>query len=144
MLSGAVLSEYLERLVPLQGAVAENLDRLNEIKRDARSDGADLDALNALLPILSKYPHDKGARVLNEIIRYAEAFGVESLVSKADADSQAPAEPTPEAQVSQPATAGIPWLAESRRRSTAFAGLRLSAQVVVAVGLSTGLIWLLN
>ncbi len=136
MLSGAVLSEYLERLVPLQGAFNENLDRLNEIKRDACSDGATLDALNALLPILSKYPHDKGARVLNEIIRYAEAFGVESLVSKADADSQAPAGPTPEAQVSQPA--------KSWRRSTAFPRLRLSAQVVVAVGLSTGLIWLLN
>ena len=136
MLSGAVLSEYLERMVPLQGAITENVDRLNEIKRDARSDGVNLDALHALLPILIKYPHDKGASVLNEIIRYAEAFGVESLVSKADADSPAPAEPTPEAQVTQPA--------ESWRRSTAFARLRLSAQVVVAVGLSTGLIWLLN
>ena len=144
MLSDAALREHLERIVPLQEVFNESLDSLNEVKREARSDGLSTDALNAFLPILVRNPHDKGARVLNEVFCYAEALGIETFVSKAVADSQPPAEPAREVQDSQPATANIPPPVESKRKLAALAWFRLSSQVVAAVSLSIGLIWLLN
>lgn len=139
MLSGAVMSEYLERLVPLQGAADDNRDRLNDIKQEARSDGLNIDAINALLPLLTKYPHDKAAGVLNEVIRYAEAFGTESLVSQGAMSSYPVPTGESDVDVSQPATAGA-----LGRKSTAYAPLRLSVQVVAAMSVSVGLLWLLK
>ena len=144
MLSDATVRDHLERLVALQGAAEDNRDRLNDIKREARADGLNLDAVNALLPLLAKYPHDKGASVLNEVIRYAEVFGAESLVSQADTGSHPPWKPVLGADASQLANAEAHSAAALGRRSTAFAPLHLSTQVVAAVSLSIGLIWLLN
>ena len=144
MLSDAELREHLERIVPLQEILNENLDRLNEVKREARSDGLSIEALNAFLPILVRNPYDKGARVLNEVLCYAEALGTETFASKAAADSQAPAEPAREVQDPQPATANNPPPVESRRKLTTLTQFRVATQVVAAVSLSIGLIWFLN
>lgn len=144
MLSDTTVRDYLERLVPLQEVAEETRDRLGEIKQEARSDGLNLDALNALLPVIGKYPHDKGARVLSEVIRYAEAFGAENLVSQADTGSHPPSIPVSNADVSQPAKAEAHSAGGLGRRSTAYARLRLSTQVVASVFVTIGLIWLLN
>ena len=144
MLSDAAAREYLERMVPLQVAFTNNIDRLTEIKRDARSDGLNLDALNALLPVLSKYPHDKGASVLNDVIRYAEAFGAEPVVSQTVTPATAPSVPAADADVSPLPKAEAPASAAPRRRSSALAQLRLSTQVVAAMFLTFGLLWLLK
>lgn len=144
MLSDSEVRDYLNRMVPLQEVAAENIERLNEIKRDARADGMNRDAINALLPVLSKYPHDKGASVLNEVIRYAEVFGAGPIGSQANAITHRPRELGSNADVPQSATAEVPSPAISGRRSTASAPLRLSTQVVAALSLSIGLLWLLN
>ena len=144
MLSDAAIREYLERLVQNQRLSEEPRDRLNEIKREARGDGLNMDAVNALLPLLVKYPHDKGATAVNEMIRYAEVFGAEILVSRTAAPAAAPSAPSADADVLPPVNAEIRLAAVPRRRPAAPAHLRLSTQVVAAVGLTVGLIWLLN
>ena len=144
MLSDAEVRDRLEQLVQIQQLWEEPKGRLAEIKRFARSDGLNLDALNVLLPVLSKYPHDKGASVLNDVIRYAEVFGTENLVSQADTGSHPPSIPVSNADVSQPASAEVRAPAVWEPGSKASAPLRLSVQVVVAMSVSVGLLWLLN
>ncbi len=142
MLSDAAVRDYLERLVPLQEDWEETRDGLTEIKRDARSDGLNLDAINAVLLVLSKYPHDKGAHVLNEVIRYAEAYGTENLVSQSGngSGSTSPPDSVPDADVSPPPKAEVP----ASTVPPALARLRLSTQVVAAMFVTFGLLWLLN
>lgn len=144
MSSNATVRDYLKRLVPLQGMAEDNRDRLNEIRREARADGLNFDAVNALLPLLTKYPHDKAAGVLNEVIRYAEAFGTEPLVSQADTSSHPPPEPVPDAVDSQPTRGQVPPLGAVKHKSRLSGPLRLSTQVVAAMSVSVGLLWLLN
>ena len=144
MLSDSTVRDCLRRLVPLQEVAEETKDRLGEIKREARSDGLNLDALNALLPVIGKYPHDKGASVLNEVIRYAEAFGTEGLVARGNADAHASSNAEASAEVPQLPEATTPPPAGSGRRLVAFASLRLPTQVALAGFLTFGLIWLLN
>ncbi len=144
MLSDTAVRDLLERMVPLQGAYTDNLDRLNEIKADARSDGLNIEAINALLPILVRHPYDKGASVLNEVIRYAEAYGTKSLVSHADASSHPPPDSVSNADVARLASAEVHAPAVWEPGSKASAPLRLSVQVVAAMSVSVGLLWLLN
>ena len=143
MLSDDEVREYLERLVPLQEAFTEDANRLNEIKREAQSDGLSIDALNAFLPILVKYPHDKGARVLKEVIRCAETLGAEPLTTAGDTRPTTPSNPSSDTHVSPP-TVSVPSAAVSGWRARADAPLRLTTQVVAAVIVTFGLIWLLN
>ncbi|MFQ5784506.1 MAG: hypothetical protein ACE5H8_06750 [Alphaproteobacteria bacterium] len=119
-------------------------DELNDLRREARSDGLNLDAVNALVPILAKYPHDKGAGVLNELIRYAGAFGTELAVAGANASPQPANDPASDERVPEPPSPAAPASAVPTPRPGASAPLRLASQVVVAVSVSIGLIWLLN
>ena len=151
--SDIAVHDYLERMIPLQETNFENATLLNEIKREARSDGLNVDAINALLPILVKYRHDKGAAVINEIVRYAELHGADSIVSRG-------AVPTPEAAANASGTPSVSASANAAReaeaevrpkppaaprdRKVALTRLRLSAQVVTATCVTAGLLWLLH
>ena len=143
-MSEATERDYLERLVPLQEILENTRDRQVEIKREARSDGLHLDALNALLPVLGKYPHDKGARVLSEVIRYAEAYGTEGLVASGHGEAQASAGGQAGAEVPQVPPAAAPPAAEARPRGLRFGRLRVWTQVAASLGVTFGLLWLLN
>ena len=140
----AKVRDLFEQMVPLQEANTENARRLAEIRQEARSEGLNLDAVNALLPILVKFPHDKGAAVVNEIIRYAEAYGTENLVSQTVAPPPALSAPATDSDVSPPPKPEDQASARPRWRPAALAHLRLSTQVVAAVGVTVGLLWLLN
>ena len=144
MSSNAMMRDYMERLVPLQEIAEENKNHLNEIKREARSDGLNLDALNALLPVIGKYPHDKGARVLSEVIRYAEAFGTEELVARGDGEAHASSGGQARADLPQVPQAATSPRAEAKPRGLGFGALRLPAQVAASLCVTFGLIWLLN
>ncbi len=144
MLSDAAVRDYLERLVPLQEVVDGTRDRLGEIKREARSDGLNLDAMNALLPVLSKYPHDKGANVLNELIQYAEAYGTEGLVARGDGEAHASSGGPAHAEVPQVPPAAASAAVEAKPRGLGFRPLRLPAQLAASLCVTFGLLWLLN
>ena len=140
--------EHIQRIVRLQldleHASADLRDELNIAKREARADGLNVDAVNALVPLLSKYRHDKGASVLREVIRYAEAFGTEALVSRTVSPATAPAVPAAATQASPPPEVGTQATSARRRRSRTAASLRVPAQIATAISLTFGLIWLLN
>ena len=137
--SDDITRAYLGRMAPLQEAYTENVNGLNEIKADARADGLNLDAVNALLPLLAKYPHDKGAMVINELIRYAEAYGTEGLVARGAGATQAPA--PVEAELAPPPPAPAPAV---QTRGPGGARLRAGTQLAAALGVAFGLLWLLN
>ena len=144
MLSDTMMRNYLGRLLPLQENAGAVRDSINEIKREARSDGLNLDAINALVPLLHKYPHDKGASVLKEVIQYAEMFGTESLVSQANSSSHSQRELMSNTDVSG-VTSGEVLPLSAVKHEWMLSGLfRLSTQVVVATSVSIGLIWLLS
>ncbi len=139
-----IVHEYVDRMVALQQTMEQPRDELNDIRREARAGGLNVEALNVLVPLISKYPHDKGAGVLSEVIRYTEIFGAEILVSGANAGSPCSPKPTSSTDAAQPASAEVRSPAASDRDSAAHTSLRLSTQVIAAVGLTIGLIWLLN
>lgn len=136
--------DYLERMVPLETDAVETRDRLNEIKREARSDGLNLDALDALLRILGKCPHDKGSSVLNEVIRYAEAYGTKGLVASCDGGPQASTGGLAGAEVPQLPRATTPPPADASPRGLGSGRLPVWTQVAASLVVSIGLIWLLN
>ena len=142
--SPSMIRSHLENMVKAQRAMEQPKAELADQKRIAKSDGLNIDALNALLPLLIKYPHDKAAGVLNDLICYAQAFGTELATSEAEAGSGTARDVVSDELVSQPPAANIPSAAEPHRRSAIFAPLRFSTQVLVAISVSIGLIWLLN
>lgn len=135
--------EQIEQMVLLRQSMDEARDKLGEIKREGRADGLNMDAVNALLPVLSQHPHDKGARVLLQMIRYAELVGAElnTLTQHSISVSEAEAPLGPQTDVAGVQSGSA---AASRQKSRILTRLRLSSQVVAAVSLSIGLIWLLN
>lgn len=140
--------EHIQRIVRLQQdleqASADPRDELNIAKREALADGLNMDALNALIPLLTKYSHDKGAKVLNEVIRYAEAFGTEVVLTQTVSAATAPAALTAVAQAPPASEADASAASARRRRSLTATSFRIPAQIVTAVSLTFGLIWLLN
>ena len=140
--------EHIQRIVRLQldleRASADPRDELNIAKREALADGLNMDALNALIPLLTKYRHDKGEKVLEDFIRYAEAFGTEALVSRTVTPATAPATLVAAIQASPPPEVGTQAASARRRRSLTATSFRVPAQIVTAVSLTFGLIWLLN
>lgn len=139
-----IIEGYLGRLVTLQQKVEQPRDEMNDLRREARAEGVNVEALNVLVPLISKYPHDKGAGVLKEVIRYAEIFGAEILAGTANAGSHHSPKRVLDVDVPQAGKAEVRAPAVSAGSSTADTPLRLSTQVVAAVFLTIGLIWLLN
>ena len=139
-----IIRDRLERMVALQQAMEDPRDALNDARREARADGLNVEALNALLPLMSKYPHDKGAGVLNEIIRYAKIYGAENLTSAASVGSQSSPEPSFAAEAEKSVKTKVRTPAASDRDRATHDPLRLSTQVIAALGLTICLIWFLN
>lgn len=173
MVPDRTVQEYLERIVPLQETYNEYLTRIAEIKREARGDGLKMEAVNALLPLLVKHPHDKGAAVINEMIRYAEAYGAEGVVSShsaalppvpAQADATEPAQADPSSSPHADAAPSGPALARAGRIATAETQAmpqptpaatrwlaridptrgRMAAQAVLGLCVTAGLLWFLH
>ena len=71
------IATYVERIVELQATVSELNSQIGRIRRDARTAGVDIDALNFLIGIRVRYPTDKGAAVVDRVIEYADLSGVE-------------------------------------------------------------------
>ena len=140
----ASVRNHVLRLVRLQEALDDPRDQLSDAKREAKADGLNIDAINALLPLLRKYPYNEAVGVLSESIRYAEVCGTRGAVQEADSSSSPPPERVMKHDAAEPAKAEIRSLRALGRRVTSYAPLRLSTQVLAAVSLAIGLIWLLK
>ena len=68
---------YVERIVEIQQTVKELNSQVQSIRRDARSSGVDLDALNFLINMRFRHTVDQGASVVDHVIEYADAIGIE-------------------------------------------------------------------
>lgn len=138
------IGRHVGRMVTLQHELEQPRDGLNDVRREARADGLNVDALNALVPLITKYPHDKAAGVLNELIRYAEIFGAEIDASRTKAGTDRVSAPISGTEPAQSETSELRPAVASDRGAVADSPLRLSAEVLAAIGLTIGLIWLLN
>ncbi len=139
-----LIRKYLERMVALQIDLEGPRDELNDVRREARGDGLNLEALNLLVPLISKYPHDKGAKVLNEVMRYAEIIGAENLRPESLAAPRPAGQPVSNDAAPPSENAEHPTAAPSRRKTATSAPLRRTSALLAAICLSIGLVWLLN
>ena len=71
------LRSLIERMVQAREAMNVQRDLLNDFRRDARSDGLNMQALNPLVDILGEHNYDRGSKVLSDLVSYARAFGTE-------------------------------------------------------------------
>lgn len=71
------LRSCIARMVAAKERMAEPRDQLNDLRREARAEGANIKALNPLIDILCENPHDRGTKVLRDLIHYARIAGTE-------------------------------------------------------------------
>ena len=69
------LRRCIARMVAAKESMNTARDELIDIRREVRSDGANIQALNPLVEILSEHQHDQGSRVLTDLIYYAQVAG---------------------------------------------------------------------
>jgi hypothetical protein len=139
-----VIRDYLERVVSLQRAMDRPREELYDTKREAKAAGVNIEALNALQPILSKHEYDKGAGVLKEVVRYAEIFGADIIDGTAETASAPEPRQTSDAPAPQVENGTVVAQTPRTRSLLAAAPVQLSTQFLAAVFLTIGLIWLLN
>ncbi|MCH7793611.1 MAG: hypothetical protein IH900_00520 [Proteobacteria bacterium] len=69
------LRRCIARMVAAKESMNTARDELIDIRREARSDGANIQALNPLVDILGEHGHVLGARVLADLFHYAQVAG---------------------------------------------------------------------
>lgn len=142
------LRSRIERMVAARQAMTMARDQLADFRREARSDGLNIQALLPLVEILSEDEHDRGARVLADLISYARATGSELPLSGngtpaggwSEGASRHQTVTDTDLAASHSETPAEP---KSRRRSIV-PFVRLAFHGVLAGCLSFFLIWLLN
>ena len=152
------LRELIGEMLEAREAMNEQRDRLNDLRREARSEGLNMQALNPLIEIMGEYSHDGGSQVLNRMIAYAQTFGTALDVAPASrpaeetaaASSAAATEPSeqhqqlqPQLQSISPAVA-VASQARAPRQPWFDAWGRSLCHVALAISVSAGLLWLLR
>ena len=152
------LRELIGEMVKAKEAMNEQRDRLVDLRREARAEGLNIQALNPLIDVMGEHSHDGGSRVLNEIIAYAQTCGTaldvaptsQSVKETAPASSEAAVEPSEQNQQLQPQLqATSPAVAAMSRGQISPAAWfdawgRGLCHVALAVSVSAGLLWLLR
>ena len=88
----ALLVSYIDRLVNVQTSILELQRETAQLRQDARADKFNMEAVFQLGLIVSKSPHDKGVRLLTDILRYAHQSGIKLDTVVAERDVSAPAQ----------------------------------------------------
>lgn len=73
----SLLSDYIENIAALQNSIQELSVEINQLRRDARADGFNMEAVHTLAQIVAKSPHDGGLGLLQDIVKYAHEIGLE-------------------------------------------------------------------
>ena len=152
------LRELIGEMVKVKEAMNEQRDRLVDLRREARAEGLNIQALNPLIEVMGEHSHDGGSRVLNEIIAYAQACGTALDVAPASrpaeetaaAPSGAATEPSEQRQQLQPQlqsispAVAVASQARAPRQPWFDAWGRGLCHVALAISVSAGLLWLLR
>ena len=142
------LRSCIERMVAEKETMNTARDQLVDYRREARSDGLNIQALNPLVDILSEHPHDRGARVLTDLIYYAQVAGTNLPLSGNGTPAGRWSEGVPGQQTVtdtdlEASHSETPAERKSPRRSIV-PSVRFAFDGVLAGSLSVFLVWLLN
>lgn len=150
------LRELIGEMLEAREAMNEQRDRLNDLRREARSEGLNMQALNPLIEIMGEYSHDGGSQVLNRMIAYAQTCGTAldvapaSQSTKETASSEAVVETSEQGQQLQPqlqaTSPAVAATSQVQNGPTAWfdAWGRSLCHVAIAISVSAGLLWLLR
>ncbi len=142
------LRSCIERMVAAKQTMNTPRDQLGDFRREARSDGLNIQALNPLVEVLSEHQHDRGARVLTDLIYYAQVAGANLPLSGNGTPAGRWSEGVPGQQTVTVTDLGasqsdIPAGLKSRRRHIS-PSFRLAFDGVLAGCVSVFLVWLLH
>lgn len=142
------LRSCIERMVAEKETMITARDQLIDYRREARSDGVNIEALNPLVDILGEHGHVLGARVLTDLFHYAQVAGSDLRL----AGNRMPDDVNPQ-EIPQHRRAAATNLKASRSETLAGAkaarrrsspSFRLAFDGVLAGCLSVFLVWLLH
>ena len=141
------LRELIDRMVSAKEAMNAQRDLLNDFRREARSDGLNMQALNPLIDILGENSHDRGSRTLNDLVDYARAAGADLDLPQVPMDrNEGPSgmakvdTAEPDLATGQPDLAAASASTRSRHRAWSKNVVRATLAILVSIAL----IWLLN
>ena len=142
------LRQRIARMVAARERMNAGRDELNDLRREARAAGVNLQALNPLVDVLAEHRYDCGTRILNDLLAYAKVAGADLPLTghgtNADATSHE-AVSLRAAAVQEPET--LTSQSERRRRLTRrylALRLRLAVNSVLVGCLSAFLVWFLH
>ena len=140
------LQKHLLQMVEAKEAMNVQRDLLNSLRREARSDGLNMQALNPLVDILGEDKFDRGSRVVSDLISYARAAGAELDLGEVSVSpnqsSTSPVEPDggEHASFRTPSAARGP----DSELDGAWRSGRLVSHGALAISISAVLLWLLH
>ena len=142
------LRSCIERMVAAKVTMNTARDQLVDFRREARSDEMNIEALNPLVEILSEHPYDRGARVLTDLISYAQVASSDLPLSGNGTPAGGWSKGVPGQQTVtdtdlEASQSDTPAGSKSRRRHIS-PSFRLAFNGVLAGCLSYFLVWLLN
>ena len=73
----SLLNSHIEKISVLQSSIQDLQVEINEVRRDARTEGFNMEAVHILSQIVAKSSHDGGLGLLQDIVKYAQQIGVE-------------------------------------------------------------------
>jgi hypothetical protein len=142
------LRSLIERMVQAREAMNVQRDLLNDFRRDARSDGLNMQALNPLVDILGEQSHDRGSKVLSDLLSYARAAGTELDLGDGPLDTNKgpTAIPAKDDGASQVLAMGPAATAAGSApgRSSGRGWMKSASHGALAIFISGALLWLLN
>lgn len=148
-MSGEELRKLVEEMTAAREAMNVHRDRLGELRRDARSGGLDMQALNSLVDIMGENSHDRGKQALADLVFYARAVGLDSGLAAAPARPMAETSRLGQGGESAfvvPAEPKAPLVGGGAAKKTPWSGAWVKGllQGGLAITVSAALLWLLH
>jgi len=134
----ARLEMYVERLAAMQSTVADLNREMNLVRQDARINGINLDALNFVVSLRSRFPDNLGSPVIDEVISYADISGVDferNPIRIAEMQEPTASNQTPTAQEQY----AHEYIEEDEEKQSGFVN-----QILVGLGITILMLWLLT
>ena len=142
------LHELIVQMAEVKEAMNVQRDLLNALRREARSDGLNLQALNPLVEILGEDKFDRGSRVVSDLISYARAAGAELDLGEVSVSPNQSSTRPVEPDSGEHASFRTPSAATTHGRDSEFDGTWRSGRAVfhgaLAMSISAVLLWLLH
>ncbi|MCP5149646.1 MAG: DUF2312 domain-containing protein [Chromatiales bacterium] len=137
------LADYVERMVALSNQAKEISAELAAVRRTAKGEGYDLDALNLLVQVRMRAPKDNGSGLIVDLLRYSRATGtsIESEASGVAAVGDSPA--VVHAQPSGSPGSGAFGLEVEEPEAGGNRRGRVIREITLGIAVSVSLLWAL-